>query len=348
MVYSFDEIMKPIWDGDVAYYESILPLSDKSGNDIVIPMLYRADEIISVYNYEMTEQFDKGTVYDLLDGNISILQSDKFEPMTTSFYNPETPPASDLIFPSKDGGYMYFTEGVQILEKQLLVSYRHSDKWEGYRPFADSRKLVRSKNLIHSGKNITIGFYGDSITVGCNASKMMGISPYMPVWPELVCKYLEKNYNCTVNYINHARGGTTSGWGAQNVREQFRNDRPDLVIIAFGKNDGIDVVKDEYEANIEKIADTILEINPDCEFIFVTSTLPNPMVMGHDNHFEREPLICELESKYNGKADTAKMTSIHGYILTKKQYKDMAANNVNHPNDYIIRLYAQTIAELLR
>ena len=33
----------------------------------------------------------------------------------------------------------------------------------------------------------------------------------------------------------------------------------------------------------------------------------------------------------------------HADILTRKRYYDGTSNNVNHPNDFICRLYAQTI-----
>ena len=37
------------------------------------------------------------------------------------------------------------------------------------------------------------------------------------------------------------------------------------------------------------------------------------------------------------------VTSMHKSLLEKKRYYDMTGNNVNHPNDFMARIYAQTV-----
>jgi len=41
------------------------------------------------------------------------------------------------------------------------------------------------------------------------------------------------------------------------------------------------------------------------------------------------------------------MTTLHDKLLEKKTYIDMSGNNVNHPNDYLVRWYAQMVGALL-
>jgi hypothetical protein len=44
----------------------------------------------------------------------------------------------------------------------------------------------------------------------------------------------------------------------------------------------------------------------------------------------------------------ADMTQIHWDILaTGKRYRDMTGNNINHPNDFIARIYAKVILKTL-
>lgn len=43
----------------------------------------------------------------------------------------------------------------------------------------------------------------------------------------------------------------------------------------------------------------------------------------------------------------ADVRSAHKALLSKKKYIDMTGNNVNHPNQFLIRVYAQTILNLL-
>ena len=41
------------------------------------------------------------------------------------------------------------------------------------------------------------------------------------------------------------------------------------------------------------------------------------------------------------------MTEIHQYLLTKKRYDDMNGNGVNHPNDFLARIYGQAVCQTL-
>lgn len=41
------------------------------------------------------------------------------------------------------------------------------------------------------------------------------------------------------------------------------------------------------------------------------------------------------------------MTSLHASLLEKKPYYHMTGNNINHPNDFLARLYAQSIVEAI-
>ena len=43
----------------------------------------------------------------------------------------------------------------------------------------------------------------------------------------------------------------------------------------------------------------------------------------------------------------ADMWSMHGYLLKHKTYWDMTGNHVNHPNDFLVRIYAQTLLATL-
>ncbi|MBX2924337.1 MAG: hypothetical protein KF746_19200 [Chitinophagaceae bacterium] len=57
----------------------------------------------------------------------------------------------------------------------------------------------------------------------------------------------------------------------------------------------------------------------------------------------QQPLL-ELEGPGIAIAD---MTAVHEELLRHKAYQDMTGNNVNHPNDYLARWYAQVISALL-
>ena len=60
-----------------------------------------------------------------------------------------------------------------------------------------------------------------------------------------------------------------------------------------------------------------------------------------------EKMLLGLEEKYPFTA-VANLTQLHRDILaTGKRYRDMTGNNINHPNDFIARAYAQVILKTL-
>ena len=52
---------------------------------------------------------------------------------------------------------------------------------------------------------------------------------------------------------------------------------------------------------------------------------------------------CEKEG-----VAVANVTHVHSSLLERKQYADMTGNNINHANDYLARVYAQTLLRTLQ
>ncbi len=104
---------------------------------------------------------------------------------------------------------------------------------------------------------------------------------------------------------------------------------------------------DEYKANIKSIISDVRNTNPECEFILVSTMLANPESTGF---YGRQPEyvkpLSEIEQEIEGVA-FADVTSAHEFILTRKKFWDMGGNGVNHPSDFLARIYAQIILELL-
>ena len=118
---------------------------------------------------------------------------------------------------------------------------------------------------------------------------------------------------------------------------------PDLVIIAFGLNDANQGARTgAFEESIRAIMDTIRAANPDCEFILVSPMRSNAEAWD----FRAEPLNSYLRAlrEMTGEGVAlADMTTLHTYMLTRKAFRDITGNNVNHPNDFLTRAYAQVL-----
>ena len=120
---------------------------------------------------------------------------------------------------------------------------------------------------------------------------------------------------------------------------------PDLCIIGFGMNDrGRNVPTAQFMGQINQIMTTVRSGNPDVEFILVSSARNNPEWGPQQPLLDYRDAMLKMQGPGIAVAD---LTSVHQELLKKKAFIDMSGNNVNHPNDYLVRWYAQTISALL-
>ena len=80
--------------------------------------------------------------------------------------------------------------------------------------------------------------------------------------------------------------------------------------------------------------------------------LPNPDANEKWNlnqkYFEAEFKTIAEELRAEGhNAAVTPMTSMSASILERKLFRDWTGNNVNHPNDFMIRIYATVVLKTL-
>ncbi|MBR1868256.1 MAG: SGNH/GDSL hydrolase family protein, partial [Clostridia bacterium] len=151
-----------------------------------------------------------------------------------------------------------------------------------------------------------------------------------------------------IELVNTSVGGMATKWGLENVDERVIAYAPDIVFIAFGMNDPAtprSVYKNMLKEMIEKIRKSL----PSAEIMLVSSILPNNEAdeywCANQRFFHNDMAELEKEYSFVGSAD---VTVIQEYVLKAgKRYRDMTANNINHPNDFGHRLYAQVILTTL-
>lgn len=343
----------PYWDTDIIYNESVFPLEEADGSIKPISLLFPIKEIISISDAFLKTTFTRGNDYDVdKEGRLVIIPSGKIRRTSFKEYYPEKP-AEGSAFEHSDGGYIMFGEANTFHSRQIAVTYRKNEKalWEGPVPERQGSSFKSFFDKMKSNKPVNILFYGDSITTGANSSGMIGAEPFADNWCLMVTNALSEKYGSSnVNYINTAVGGTLSDWGLREAKERAADHNPDIAFIGFGMNCGSARMEPEtYKANIKGIMAAVRTARPDCKFVLIGTTLPNREVRGF---FGNQPLYIEMlnqiadENGRNGVA-VADMTSMHAYLLTKKRFFDMTGNNVNHPNDFLARAYAQVILRAL-
>ncbi|MBQ4269425.1 MAG: SGNH/GDSL hydrolase family protein [Clostridia bacterium] len=109
----------------------------------------------------------------------------------------------------------------------------------------------------------------------------------------------------------------------------------------------------EYYKNMAKLVEEIRAENPLCEFVVIGTMLPNANLCwkegGKSVLGNQEAYLDQLKTLCNQKKGVAlaDITTLHKEYLTVKNYRDMTGNNINHPNDFLVRLYAQTIVKTI-
>ena len=373
---NFDKIMTPFWEGDTVYEETVFFL----GKDEKKQLLFDAEEIISVKSFDLAREFVAGKDYYLEDGKMRLTEDTEIPFTTLEEYYPDD--ATDFLV-TKVGDEWRNTiwgELSKIKARQVAVTYKHSGKWNGFIAPDESKRFERFISKLERGENVTVFYYGDSITAGANASGRDGHEPFMPTWSELLTMAMAKKYGYTVHFIvtdfdkgsrlsredisfgergvitmiNTAVGGWRVTDGIKNFEvhcELFlRKYGCDLLVLAYGMNDKKNTAEEEHEL-VSQLAHMFLEY-ADPDVLLVATMLPNPDANERWNlnqkYFEKEFYALAEELRAEGRrAAVAPMKSTSEAVLERKFFRDWTGNNVNHPNDFMVRIYAATLLRTL-
>lgn len=255
--------------------------------------------------------------------------------------------------------YLYYSEGSPGVKNYLMISYRTNDFYTQFIPQGDAN-AQNFINKLKNDDNATIMFYGDSITAGCCASSTVfggNENPYLPRWCDMVCEWLTKNYRADVRCLNKAQGGWTTKMGLDNFYNEDRvgpyvNDI-DLMVIAFGANDP-QLSDEDYKNQIKGMVNNYLAARPDGSILLVSPFVFNQQTSNwYINQRRFEGLLEEIKAEYaaNGTSSNIAVAKVYsfsnGICNTGKRNRDYLGNNINHPNDFGVRMYAQVVLETL-
>ena len=376
--FNLDAYMKPIWKGKYVYNETVMFV----GMEDQAALLYTPDEILSVTSYDLKTTYEKGKDYDVVDGKLVLLEGTSIPVISFDEYYHKQQiagmPAQLQVKVDGKAYYVYWGEGTTMTQWQVAVTYTHSQTWEGFKP-EKSDQFTKLIAKMEAGEDVTMIFYGDSITFGATSSSGANVHPYAPPYTQMFTQLLAQKYgytikyvntgltgtcvppaqdtvfgtNGTITYINPAVGGWTSADGFnkfdQYVAPFVEQYGCDFFLLAFGMNDAGNSPKNEQKA-IKKIADELYAIAPEAEMLLVATMIPNPEAVNgwYGNQHRFESVFESLAADYvkDGKScAVAKMTSMSQRILENKRFRDHTGNNINHPNDFLGRLYAQVVYE---
>ncbi len=368
-----NDLMQPIFSGTTVMNETVMFL-DKGD---VKSLLYPIDSIQSVTSYDGKKVYEEGKDYAVVDGKLQVLEGSSIPCITSQKYynNP-----GSLISINYNGTQtpIHWGEGQAMTNWQVNVNYTHSATWEGYTQDSQLDIYQNFIKKLQNGENVTVFFYGDSITYGANASWINGYAPYQMSYPILFVQSLADLFDYTVHYeaanlgstskvpaedyvagtrgiityVNTAVGGWKSEDGVSNVtkyvEEKITAYGCDLFVLGFGMNDAAINVR-TTQANCKAIVDAVLAIRPETAVTLVSTMMPNPDGLGwYGNQKNQETVLVSLAAQYredNVACGVSCVGSVSKAILKIKDFHDYSGNNINHPNDYFVRVYAQTLLQ---
>ncbi len=341
---SLNQYLHPFLDADTIYDELVMPISEQEGG-VQGKLLFPAKSILSIRNTYLDVTYEKGKDWDYQGAKLIIPSTSRipFFRRSELLLKEEK---KGISLPGKEkGSYVLFSEGELLRSKQIAVTYIPDKKGRDL-----SVKLRKTKNLPQSSKKLKknkpfhVVFWGNSIETGANSSAFQKVSPYMPNWAQLFVYNLRKNFSDQVSFKNLSVGGMAASWGLEQV-QQVNQEKPDLVVIGFGMNDGTaGIPENTFLEQIKGMISKISETNPTCEFIVISTMVANPASI--HNHMQTNYRAGLLAMERKGVA-IADMTYWHQWLLKYKAYEDMTGNNINHTNDYLSRWYAQVLSAML-
>lgn len=358
-------ILTRIWEGNFVYQEPICFSEDAEGHITGGQLLYQPEHILSVTSFDGSVFYEEGTDYIREDSRLVLTKHSRIPVLSRGIYCKPFTGVPETAWVRLPDGEHYMEVVSDVYRWQILVTYTHKTVWDGFSPVNSSSLLPQSMQKLQNGGDFHLVFYGDSITAGweasgCNESAIDMVTledyhvalwhaPYQPAWAELVSNSLQHRYpQSNIIKKNRAAGGSTVQWGVENAKELVCPCNPDLVILGFGMN-SMQEPAEVYKTAIQSIIQTIRSEHPDCEFLLVSPMIPNPEIRG----FQHNQLPVQQDALYQIAAETKGIcvAPVHSmfreFVSHKKNYLELTGNCINHPNDFSIRIYAQTILSVL-
>ncbi len=361
-----NEWLAPVWKGGEIWEESVCFYEDGLKNEQGGNLLYTPKKITKITNHDGTIAYEEGKDYTVTergivrtaDSRIPVLKREEY----CKPYNDE-PWAGWLCLEGKKEFILILPH---VYQYQVLVTYEAGESWTGLVPERMGTRLTKTYEKLENGQPLHIVYFGDSITAGWEASgadepavDMGSLNPmkvqsdrypHMPVWAELVTRKLRETYpQADITKDNLSAGGSTAKWGVDNVNTLFdRVEKPDLVFVGFSMNCMWDPTE-QFMGYIDEIIRSLKKRNPECEFVLYPAMTANTEIPTYQNDglLNYEKALFDYAKAHEGMAAAPVHSMFREMENRGKTYFNYTGNCVNHPNDFAIRLYGQTIFEAI-
>jgi lysophospholipase L1-like esterase len=248
--------------------------------------------------------------------------------------------AKNSLYGQKDFNHSNFP-GFGNYREFVFVDYQPRERATWPVQAAQDRLLPRTWARLRAGEPLKVVAFGDSITAGGDAT-----APELIYWQRWVSALRQRYPKAQITAFNGATGGDTSVQGLARLEEKVLQQKPDLVLVAFGMNDqNVGYVPvDQFGRNLGTMVDRIRATGP-AEIVLLSSCLPNPNWHWTSGKMPEYGAMTRQVAAEKQCAFADVLTNWKA-VIDRKKPEDLLANNVNHPNDFGHWVYFRTLEKL--
>ena len=175
------------------------------------------------------------------------------------------------------------TASVEETSSEAVSEETSSEETVSKEPEKKVARLQNTYKLLTEDKKLTIGYIGGSITAGGSAKKVIENGKVKSESGSVYDNYVHRTSkwisslfpDAEIETINAGISDTTTGFALYRYVDHMMNDDghdiPDLVFVEFTSNDGAN--SDAIATHLESLVRGILDINPYCEIVFISTTV---------------------------------------------------------------------------
>jgi lysophospholipase L1-like esterase len=244
---------------------------------------------------------------------------------------------TNVLFGKEDFDHSRFP-GYGNLHFFAFVDYEYlnTNHWPVQPAQGQFLKGIQAK--LRAGGRVKVVAFGDSITAGGEASR-----PDLIFWRRWADGLQRKYPRARIMAVNGSTPGDTTANGLQRLRSKVLDEKPDLVLIAFGMNDNnvAGVPVPQFEVNLKQMIGSIRK-ETGAEIILLSAFPPNPKWKFGSPHMAD---YAKATERVAHEMDCAFADVFNNWqaLAQRKKPEDLLGNNINHPNDFGHWIYFQVL-----
>lgn len=364
----------PFYETQIQYNEGFLLREDGQGGTLPVKLMFPAAYVLEVRSNDLKTLYEYGKDYLVEDGQLVIPEGSAIVPVPDSEFFLSDAENAEWIYNAnagEDEGRAVTTDRFVLYPYRYVVTYIRTEQYSGKTAPSKGKQLTHFSQKIADKEDITMLYVGDSIGEGAGVSgEFLNLVEMTRSGIEARSESKVELSNCSVggidslefmNLINGLYDKINPGI-LDNAKQKLRlmeqkKGFADIVFIALGANDSAaDRSADLFKLHIGFLIDYFRKANPDVSIVLVSSMEISNKIRKNREDDKRDlrlhdlgeyaKVLAELEQEYTNIA-LADVHTVQSSVLEKKYLEDVIADNLNHPTDYMSRLYAQTLLKTI-